>query len=132
MIALLVGTLLGILNFVFNFWRVSSYNYPRPYSSVFVFMSFVTGSILEEVIWRGYVLRAMGSGLYGLLVSSLFFGLHHIGLSIKHFLFAAIAGLILGMTYIRTSLFWGVALGHVFYNIMFGQLSDWLFKLLFK
>ncbi len=125
-----IALLLGVLNFVFEFWPARSYNFPGPYSSLYAFVSFLLGSILEEVIWRAYVLKALGAGFVGLTVSSLFFGLHHLGLSFKHFVFATIAGLVFGAFYIRTGLFWAVALGHVLYNLVVSRVSDMLFEIL--
>ncbi|WP_456389127.1 CPBP family intramembrane glutamic endopeptidase, partial [Hydrogenimonas sp.] len=79
---------------------------------------------LEEVIWRAFVLRAFGMGIKGLLISSIFFGLHHIGISLKNFVFATLSGVILGMAYILTGgSFWAVALGHVAYNLV---ISRWM------
>ena len=129
---LLIALAIGVLNFISHFWESSKYPYLRPYSSVIVFISFLIGSVLEEVIWRAYVLRGLGFGLSGLLVSSLFFGLHHIGLSVKNFVFATLAGLIFGYVYMETSLFWAVALGHVLYNLAFQQISGKIFFVLFK
>ena len=130
--ALIIAILIGVLNFISEFWKSSGYSYLRPYSSVIVFVSFLIGSILEEVIWRAYVLRGLGFGLSGLLISSLFFGLHHIGLSIKNFVYATLAGIILGYVYMETSLFWAVALGHVLYNLAFMQISSKLFSIIFN
>ncbi len=129
-VGIVIALLLGVLNFVFRFWPARSYNFPGPYSSLYAFISFLLGSILEEVIWRAYVLRALGAGFLGLWVSSLFFGLYHLGLSFKHFVFATIAGLVFGAFYMRTELFWAVALGHVLYNLVFSRISDRLFEIL--
>lgn len=57
---------------------------------------------------------------------------HHIGLSFKNFIFATVAGFILGGIYMKTSLFWGVTLGHVFSNIFFLQLSGTIYKIIVK
>ncbi len=132
LIALSAGILIGILGFFFEFWKSKAYNFPGPYSSIPIFVSFIIGSILEEIIWRAYVLRALGFGWVGLVVSSVFFGLHHIGLSFKNFIFAIMAGFILGGFYMKTSLFWGVALGHVLANILFLPLSSAIFKSVIK
>ncbi len=70
---------------------------------------------LEEVIWRAYVLNAIG-GWVGWLLSSLGFALHHVGSSWRHALYALIAGLILGGVYLRTGAFWGVFLAHGLFN----------------
>ena len=74
----------------------------------------VVGS-LEEIIWRAYVLNAIG-GVWGLLASAFGFGLHHIGSSWQHAIYAFVAGLILGGVYMKTGAFWGVFFAHGLYN----------------
>jgi len=87
---------------------------PERESLFWAFEGALFGS-LEEITWRAYVLNAIG-GVWGLLASAFGFGLHHLGSSWQHALYAFIAGLILGGVYMKTGAFWGVFFAHGLYN----------------
>ncbi|RKY99674.1 MAG: hypothetical protein DRQ10_05730 [Candidatus Hydrothermota bacterium] len=122
---ILTAIAIGVLAVFFRFWKTkTSRKVPLPEDSARTAIHYGIDSVLEEVIWRAFVLRAFGMGIKGLLISSIFFGLHHIGLSLKNFVFATLSGVILGMAYILTGgSFWAVALGHVVYNLV---ISRWM------
>ena len=88
--------------------------HPERENLLWAFESALFGS-LEEVTWRAYVLNAIG-GVWGLLASAFGFGLHHLGSSWQHAIYAFVAGLILGGVYMKTGAFWGVFFAHGLYN----------------
>ncbi len=87
---------------------------PKRWTLFWAFEHAIFGS-LEEITWRAYVLNAIG-GVWGLIISSFGFGLHHLGSSWQHALYAFVAGLIIGGVYMNTGAFWGVFFAHGFYN----------------
>ncbi len=106
---------LWILSLSVRFSGLKLYTFePQRWTLFWAFEHAVVGS-LEEITWRAYVLNAIG-GVWGLLASSIGFGLHHLGSSWQHALYAFVAGLILGGVYMKIEAFWGVFFAHGLYN----------------
>lgn len=88
--------------------------------SLFIYSSFV-GPIVEEIIYRGFVLRSFEK--YGkvlaIVVSAILFGAMHGNL--PQGLFAAGVGLVLGYTAIEYSIGWAILL-HIVNNCVFSDL----------
>jgi len=101
LVAFLGLHILGIIR------RLLDLEIPNPVNFSFPigFLSFIWA--FEEVIFRAYVFNAFG-GILGYIISTISFGLHHIGASFQYFLYASIGGLILGGIYWKTEAFWGV------------------------
>ena len=106
---------LWMLDALVKFFRINLKTFaPTRWTVWFALGSAVFGA-LEEIVWRAYVLNAIG-GAKGLVLSSLGFGLHHLGSSLPHALFAFCGGLILGGVYLKTGGFWGVFFAHGTFN----------------
>ena len=81
----------------------------------------VVGPIVEELIYRGFVLRSFQK--YGkiaaIIISSILFGVMHA--NIPQGMFAFAVGLVLGYVAIEYSIWWAIAL-HIFNNCIFNDL----------
>lgn len=88
--------------------------------SMFLYAS-VVGPIVEELIYRGFVLRSFQK--YGkiaaIIISSILFGVMHA--NIPQGMFAFAVGLVLGYVAIEYSIWWAIAL-HIFNNCIFNDL----------
>lgn len=76
----------------------------------------VLPALLEEMVWRGYILRSLrgyGDG-FAVVVSSLLFGLMHGNL--RQIPFAFIVGLVLGYLYVQTNNIWIPIIVHFINN----------------
>lgn len=82
----------------------------------------IIGPVMEEIIFRGWMLPAMkqrGMGWIGaLLVSSLIFGLLHIFAGPASVAYTFILGLAAGITRMLSGRLWGAVLLHVLNNLM--------------
>ncbi|NPB03618.1 MAG: CPBP family intramembrane metalloprotease [Thermotogae bacterium] len=107
---------LHLLNVLVKTFFSSIRTAPPPDSKFMHLFATPIFGALEEIIWRGYVLNSLGGPL-GYVVSSVGFGLHHLGSSWQHALFATTAGLILGAAYWKFGGLWGVFLAHGLYNL---------------
>ncbi len=107
---------LHLLNFVTRWLNIRVGSVEPPASPVLRYLDMPLFGAMEEIIWRGYVLNALG-GFTGYVVSSVGFGLHHVGSSFRHFLWATVAGFILGGVYSIFGGLWGVFLAHGLYNL---------------
>ncbi len=88
--------------------------------SMFIYAGIV-GPIVEELIYRGFVMRALekhGKTL-AIVVSSILFGVMH-G-NIPQAVFASVVGIVLGYTAMRYSIVWSIIL-HIFNNLVMGDL----------
>lgn len=88
--------------------------------SLFLYSSFV-GPIVEEIIYRGFILRSFEryGKILAILVSAILFGAMHGNL--PQGLFAAGVGLVLGYTAIEYSIGWAILL-HIINNCVFSDL----------
>ncbi len=88
--------------------------------SMFLYASFV-GPIVEEIIYRGFVLRSMQK--YGkipaIIVSAILFGIMHENLPQGIFAFGV--GLVLGYVTVEYSIVWAIVL-HIINNCIFSDL----------
>lgn len=94
--------------------------------SMFVYSGLI-GPIAEELIYRGFVMRALEK--YGkpfaVVMSSVFFGVMHQNLIQS--VFAVGVGLILGYVAMNYSVKWSILL-HVINNCIFGDVLSWALK----
>ncbi|MGN0353210.1 MAG: lysostaphin resistance A-like protein [Roseburia sp.] len=92
--------------------------------SMFLYASIV-GPIVEEVVYRGFVLRSFQKfgKVAAVVLSSLLFGVMH-G-NIPQGMFAFGVGLILGYVTVEYSIVWSIVL-HVVNNCIFGDVFGWL------
>lgn len=87
----------------------------------YLFFSFLVFALLEEIVFRGVLLKDFNNNNYkgfAVILSSLFFSLAHIGnnsFSIISFLIIFLSGLILAFIYFRTSLL-TVSIVHALWN----------------
>ena len=99
---------------------IIKYNY-FSMDILYLFISFLAFALVEEIIFRGALLRdyMVKNGLsFSIFLSSIFFSLAHIGnnsFGLVPFLIIFLSGLILAEIYINTSLF-TVSLGHALWN----------------
>ncbi|MCK4661465.1 MAG: CPBP family intramembrane metalloprotease [Bacteroidales bacterium] len=128
----LVGLVLIFLGFVIlnltNFLEVVSIEY----SSKIVFggfFLFVIAAIIEEIVFRGYVLNNLMDSIknkyIALLISAILFALLHgvnPNLSILGFINLIIAGIALGITYIHTKNLWFPIFLHISWNFFQGPI----------
>lgn len=83
----------------------SSSLYPQFYDSLMLFLLLVYAPLVEELIFRGFLLQrwSMKWGLpWGLIASSVLFGLLHL----NNPLGLALFGLVMGLLYVRTHSLW--------------------------
>ncbi len=87
--------------------------------TMFLYSSFV-GPIVEELIYRGFVMRSLEKygKSFAVIVSSVFFGVMH--QNFVQSVFAVIAGFILGYVAMNYSLKWSILL-HIVNNCLFGD-----------
>ncbi len=107
---------LHLLRFATRVLHIEVKTADYPTVPVLKFVDIPLFGAMEEVIWRGYVLNALG-GFWGYVISSAGFGFHHVGSSIGHFLWATVAGFVLGGAYLIFGGLWGVFLAHGLYNL---------------
>ncbi|MDQ6423650.1 type II CAAX endopeptidase family protein [Paenibacillus sp. LHD-117] len=91
---------------------------------VYALVFSIVNSILEEILWRGYILSRIVSDLgekFGLVVTSIGFGFYHYSLGIPWILCVAfsIFGMIMGGVAIRSRGLLPVIIMHFLMNIMF-------------
>lgn len=96
--------------------------------SMFLYASFI-GPIVEEVVYRGFVLRSFQK--YGKIasvtISAILFGVMHGNL--PQGIFAVGVGIVLGYVTLEYSIYWAMAL-HIVNNFIFGDALKWAFSLL--
>jgi membrane protease YdiL (CAAX protease family) len=100
------------------------------YQTLRYFVVYVLVGWNEELVYRGYILQSLASGLnltWGVLISSLYFGVEHLSNPNSNWLAVAgllFAGLLLAYGYIRTGQLWlpiGMHIGWNFFeNTVFG------------
>ncbi len=117
-----------------NSWLVPSFSsggmkIDHPYQLVLLmFSSAVIPAFAEELLFRGVILsnlKPYGKGM-AVLVSALLFGLMHMNLS--QFLYATVAGVVLGVVYMATNSLWLCILIH-FANNLFSVLENYMFQI---
>ena len=126
---LLIGSLLGAVSIIIGFLIIIQLKWDLieilPLRITYLFSSFLMlafGAFLEEIIFRGYILRKLSgefSAFTALLLSSVLFMLAHIfNASISFFplLNIFLAGILLGLLYLITRNIWMVAGFHLFWN----------------
>ncbi len=83
----------------------------------------IVGPIVEELIYRGFVMRALEKHgrVLAIVVSSLLFGIMHANL--PQAIFAFFVGLVLGYVAMRYSIVWSIVL-HIINNLVLGEGMD--------
>lgn len=94
--------------------------------TMFLYSSFI-GPIVEELIYRGFVMRSLEKygKSFAVVVSAVFFGVMHQNL--VQSVFGVIAGLVLGYVAMNYSLKWSILL-HITNNCLFGDVLTEVIK----
>lgn len=92
------------------------YYFKGKVNKIKFFISFVI-SIMEEIVFRMWILDGTISIFYSLILSSICFGIVHIFFSKYDCVSKAIFGLILGVIYIYTGNIIYTIITHIFYNL---------------
>ncbi|WP_010580941.1 CPBP family intramembrane glutamic endopeptidase [Liquorilactobacillus vini] len=88
----------------------------------------VFGPLLEELVFRGFVLQSLNkiNSVLAILGSAYLFGLYHVNFVQSPFAF--LIGLVLGYTALTYGLFWSLLL-HIFNNFVLGDFLNQLLRL---
>ncbi len=77
----------------------------------------IAGPIIEEIIFRGLILKELGKNMPdvpAVIIQAVLFGIYHLNLT--QAIYASVLGAILGAVCLWTRSIWGPILIHVFYN----------------
>jgi len=102
---------------------------PREYR-LFMFGVSVSAGICEEILFRGYLMHALGDYLptYGaVIISSILFGLPHIYQGAIHVIRTAVLGLIMALIYLATESLLVPILLHIMVDMYGGALAYMVF-----
>jgi membrane protease YdiL (CAAX protease family) len=74
--------------------------------------------VAEELVWRGFLLPALGRPAVGLPLSSLAFALHHYHFGARHVVFSLFAGLVWGVLFLASGDLWPAVVSHLSYDAL--------------
>jgi membrane protease YdiL (CAAX protease family) len=72
----------------------------------------------EEMVWRAFLIPALGPPAVGLPLSAAAFALHHYHFGPRHVAFSFLTGLALGGLYLLAETLWPAIVSHLMYNAL--------------
>lgn len=127
-LAIAVATIAGLLPFVTQqsvvAWRVPT----RPWELISFVAAMLTIGITEEVLFRAYLMHRLQQlglpQLRAVLTAALLFAVGHLYQGATAFVFAAAAGIALGLMWLRIPSIGSFAAGHAIYNTVVVLISS--------